>query len=339
MSKRLRITFNGICTLSPGPRRPGEDKPQRAHVLMPANNDKRKENQFKEPIPPHTPFIYVPVAALAEPVPKPVAQVTDEKLGLCNIYFIRHVRVRFEPETLQELEYFIDPRNRPLTKLNSQGRPLPIRPGSDDIAPQDDIRWLADIRDVFPQHANLKASSKPSANPVGNEVAAMVELPGGILKSKFPCSTVQPMTFDGFLQQTPLGLQARVFATEFFIEMDYPDDTKFVTLRLLPLRDVPITGPEGNVLTFKWDNRTEIDVRMGNDTEPEVNALKSFKRCDFRTREDGVGEPKLIPRDSDFDLHYEVLDIPVGLGRPVPHTGDQQTQFNGCDPAATGGGG
>jgi hypothetical protein len=303
---------------------------------MPANNNEK--NQFDEPILPHTPFIYAPVDALAKPAPKPVTQVTDEKLGLCNIYFIRHAGVHVKPATKQPLEYFIDPKGRPLTKVNPQGRPLPIRPGSDDVAPQDDIRWLADMRDLFPQHANLKASSKPSTHPVGNEVAAMVELPGGVLKSKFPCQTVQAMQFEGFKQQPPPGIQPRVLATEFCIEMDYPDDTKSVTLELQPLRDVPITGPEGNVLTLEWGDKNEIDVRMGNDTEPEVSALKSFKRCDARTRENGNGQPILVPRDSDFDMHYEVVDVPPALGRPVPHTGHQQTQFNGCDPVATGGG-
>src|ERR1043166_7001360 len=148
--KILKITFNGICLLSPTPPRNGDPKADKAYVLMAANR-KQKQNDWKVPVDPHFPFIYVPVLILADPIPTPDKTTDDPKLGICNIYFIARARVIFEPKRSVGITYFIDEKKRPLAE----------RPGSDDVAPQNDIRWLIDFRDILQGPAPLKKTADP----------------------------------------------------------------------------------------------------------------------------------------------------------------------------------
>src|SRR5205085_312349 len=96
----------------------------------------------------------------------------------------------------------------------------------------------------------------------------------------FPCKSVQPKTFRDAKGNVVKDFN-RVLATEFFIEMPFPDSTRKVKLQLKPLRanEAP-TGVPGNELTLRWGKTATIDVRMGNDTRPETVLLTSFKRCD-----------------------------------------------------------
>lgn len=319
--KILRITFNGVSTLTPGPPQEGEDAPQKAYVLMAANRQRRR-NEWEADIDPHSPFVYVPALALGGDVPLPAEAVVDDKLGPCNIYFFDHARVVFDPPPKPGITYFTDPT-----------RPLKERPGSDDVAPEHDIRWLMDVRQVLPD-AKLKAAADPSATALGPEVAAVVELGGGVLKANFPCKTAQPKTFRDRKGGRVEGFK-RVLAAEFFIEMRFDENTPAVALRLEPLRGPDGERPAGiagDVLILRWGDRTTIDLRIGNDTRPETRALVSFKRCDVRTR-DVNGQPVAVPRDDDFDMHYDLLDIPGGI-RPLPQNGPHQTQFDHCSPAA-----
>lgn len=332
--KILRIVFSGISTLTPGPPRGKENPhPRKAFVLMAANRKERK-NQFNDPVEIHTPFIYVPRAILADPIPPPAEVVEDKNLGTCHIYFIDHTRVMLNKVPRRWIEYYVDPNAK--HKFGDAERP-----GSKNVACENDIRWLADLRDLLPKKST---AFRPDANPqednvkIGSEVAAIVELRGGTLKANFPCKSVQPKTFTSKNGGVVKGFK-RVLATEFFIDMPFFEDTTTVKMLFYPLNgDVP-TGIEGNELTLKWGAAMGIEVRMGNDTKDEVKVLTSTKRCDARARSDkGTGTPLLVPRDNDFDLHYDLLNVPSGGVRPLPTNGPHQTHVDGCAPGTGGGG-
>jgi hypothetical protein len=116
------------------------------------------------------------------------------------------------------------------------------------------------------------------------------------------------------------------------IDISYSKDIQSVTLSFEPLRnDMRATGPEKLVL--KWPaNRKRVEVRMGNDTKDEVPQLDTPQRCD--TPRDTTG-PLLKPRDNDFDLHYNLLDIPADVERVLPQNDPHQTRFDGCVPGTT----
>lgn len=312
--KILTIKFNGISTLYPPPPRNGDPDPKRAFVLMAANA--RKENDWGAPIPQHFPFIFVPVSLIDKPIPPPDRSVTDPDLGECNVYFFNNGRVTLDPGLSEGVTYHMD-----------KTLDLGARPGSDDVAREDDIRWVADFRDIFTGQSQLKTTANPAASVIGGEVAAIVELPGGTLKASFPCKSVQPKTFKAADKPAVPGIK-RVLASEFLIEVPYPEETATVTLTVGALRrDSAATGIDKLIL--RWQGTDPLVVRMGNDTEPEVLLAASPKRCDGRRENNN---PLIIPRDDDFDLHYNLLDLPPDAGRPLPQAGPHQSSGDGCKP-------
>ena len=318
--KKLKLIFSGISTLSPGPPLPGEEEPDKAFVRMASNYE--KDNGWGVTLPPHFPFVYVPESALVKPIPKPRYQVDDKTLGKCNIYILANARVTLEPRTKDKLGY------------NIEKKPLGERPGSDDVASEHDIRWLADIRDhVTP----AQATPKSNANAPGPEMALIVDLHGGMLKAEFPCKSVQAQTFRAVNSDQISGMK-RVLANEFSIEMSYPKTTAQVKLRLRPLRrNAKPTGIDGNELTLRWPkDAEELVVRMGNDTEAEAELAGSPDRCNVRVRSEDK-RPVVKPRDDDFFLHYELLSDLDRDSRPLPQAGPQQTSGDGCKPAGVRG--
>lgn len=337
--KTLRIIFNGISTLWPGPPRNGEKQPDKAFVLMAANvpekSGKRgKQKPSEEPvnqtndwgmtIPDHFPFVQVARSVLVKP-PQPAETIIASEGGEHLIYFFQDARVVIypPPKPGTPIKYFVDLKERPLGD----------RPGSDNVAPADDIRWLADIRDILSEPAPLKKTANPTETYLGKEVAAVVNLDGGELKANFPCATVAPKTFKDAKTGTTVAGLRRVLADEFIIDIPYSEDTYQITLQFQQLRKgTPVKAPKELVLG--WQKRETLVVRMGNDTKDEVRRLDTLARFD-PVRRTG---PVLKPRDDDFDLHYNFLKIPKAAGRPLPQNDIQQCDFNGCKPAAGGSG-
>jgi hypothetical protein len=355
--KTLRIIFNGISTLWPGPSRNGEKRDELQHkafVMMAANYEKKRHkrgtqtNDWQTTIPKHFPFVHVARSVLVDP-PAPNEVVVVCEGGEHNIYFFKDARVVIAPRPKQGtlIDYYIDP----------EGRPLSERPGSIDDPPAEDIRWLADIRDILSKPA-LKQTAIPTESNkpnIGEEVAAVVNLDGGQLKANFPCAGVAPKTFkDNKTGKTVPGLQ-RVLADEFIIDIPYAADINSVTLEFQELREgIPVNFPysedsdqdtpelrqlsEGTPvnapkrLVIGWPaGETLLVLRMGNDTKDEIRRLDTPERCDPVR----VSGPVPKPRDDDFDLHYNFLDIPDDAGRPLPQNDIQQCDFNGCKPGTT----
>jgi hypothetical protein len=324
--KTLRIIFTGIVTLTPGPPRYDDKPPDKAFVMMAANVDKKRGKRGKQindwgiEIAEHFPFVSVNCLGLDNP-PAPDDGPGRHNGGDC-IYYFRDARVKIEPPRRPKkirLEYFTDPT-----------KPLADRPGSDDVAPPDDIRWLADIRDILQIESKppqLKKTADPNATYVDDNVAAIVDLDGGTLRASFPCDTLNPKTFIDKDNNVVPGLR-RVLASEFIIDIRYPKETARVTLSFHKLRKgAAVTGPAKLVL--KWPvGRTTLEVRMGNDTKEEVRRLNTPQRCD-PARQTG---PVLKPRDDEFDLHYNLMQIPPTVSPPLPSNDPHQCSSEGCKP-------
>lgn len=330
--KILRIKFNGICTLTPPPPRKGAKKTKKAFVIMAANRNEDLKNDWQAPVPLHFPFVYVPLSFLQKPIPPTKNRVHDEKLGPCNVYFIDHARVVMDPSPRAGVTYFVDKR------------PLSDRPGSDDVAPESDIRWLADFRDILQGPAPLRKAADPRGDVDINEVAVIVDLDGGLLKAAFPCKSVQPLTFKDAAQPGIVPGIKRVLASEFSIDMTYPETVETVKLQLRELQTGTspkgIKGTKELVLKFPAQGKEKgqpptIEIRMGNDARDEtLDYLGNTRRCNSRTR-DADGKPILIPRDNDFFLHYRIIDSGRN-GGPLPQSDVHQIHVDGCK-SGTGG--
>src|SRR5258706_15630527 len=204
--KTLRIIFSGISTLWPGPPRKDDKPPHQAFVIMPANVEKKNPKQTNEwgtTIPDHFPFVHVAASLLINPPWPPDETVVVGKGGEHFIYFFPDARVVIDPRPKPgtRIEYFIDPK----------GRPLSERPGSYGVAPPHPIRWLADARDILSEPVPLKIN--PAATSISNEAAAIVNLDGGALPANLPRDTLKPKTFVDAQGPTVAGLR-RVLADE-----------------------------------------------------------------------------------------------------------------------------
>ncbi len=324
--KVLRIFFSGISTLTPGPPRPGDPTPKKAFVLMAANRE-AIENDFAGKVEPHAPYLFVPESRTANPAPA-AATVENDKLGKCFVYYLDNARLVFAPELSPGISYHVEKKD------------LAERPGSADVASENDIRWMADSRDIVPAFT-LKQSVDPAAANVGDAVALVVELTQGTWKASFPCKTVQSMTFMDATTKQPVRradgtVLKRVFANEFFIEIAFPATQETVKLQLKELRQgaEPTGLGKDNELVLRWGDDGVIDVHMGNDTKRESLLASSPQRCDARRLLDSGGKPVIVKRDDDFFLHYQLTNIPPGQ-RPLPQNGPQQTHINGCVPLTT----
>ena len=309
MPKTLRVTFSGICTRAPGYPRDGEHEPQNVYVLMPAARSGRPTRDGSGRVSRHHAFIYAPAAHL-EQHPEPAFSVDDEKLGLCHVYLVDQARITFNPAPMKSIEHYV-------TK-----KPLGERPGSRDIAPEQDVRWLVDMRDIVPTpNAVLNEKSDPRRFDVQDHVAMIVELNGGVIKANFPCKTVQPQTFD---PPPSVPMDPRVIASEFIVEMEYADSTSTVSLDVTAMASREVRGFDAPRLVINWGPRQAIDLRIGNDTRSEIVALQNIARCNAR--------PEPMLRDNDFDLHYQLLAIADDekVDRPLPTNSSHQTQHNGC---------
>jgi hypothetical protein len=321
--KTLRVIFTGIVTLTPGPPRDDHDKPTKAFVMMPANVRKpgktgTQTNDWRAKIARHFPFVSVNRLALHNPPP------ADDGPGRYDggdcIYYFRDARVTIERPKR--------PKTIPLVYITHPKLPLADRPGSADVAPPDDMRWLTDIRDFVEQPPPFKKTADPNQKYVDENVAGIVDLDGGgTLRASFPCATLNPKTFIDEKNRAVPGFE-RVLASEFYIDIPYPKETATVTLSFTTLRKgKKFEGPDKLVL--KWpEGRERVDVRMGNDTKEEVRRLDTPYRCDpFR-----LSEAVLKPRDDEFDLHFNLLQIPPNVFPPLPSNDPHQCSKEGCKP-------
>lgn len=309
MSKKaLKITFSGINTLTPAETGPETTV---AHVVMGAW---RTATPGPDGLPIHRAFVYVPEKYLSSP-PLPVATVNDLQHGPTRIYYVDHARARVSPEPATRPSYFTD------------GKAIGERPGSDDVAVADDMRWLADLRDIVPSVQGFAPGCDPDQDPVNSEVAMVVTLHSGLFKANFPCTTVQPQAF--YADGVRLDIPRRVYAQEFTVEYTYEEDPGPVRLTFEPLRqDTAPTGIAGAELVLQWEN-DEIELRMGNDTDGEIAAMIDLSRCDV---------PQVpVTRGNDFPIHYNLVNLDPDVPRPIPEPATLHTEHNGCLGVRTGG--
>lgn len=311
-ARTLKVTFSGINTLTPAMT---DASTTVAHVMMPA----RREDFPGDPqaIPQHKAFVYVLERYVVSP-PNPADVLTDAATGeTVLVYHLDHARAHFDPIPASPPRYFTD-----------AGKPILERPGSSDVASAQDIRWMADLREIVPAANGFAPGCDPSQPITADTLAMIVDVQSGIFKSNFPCATVQPQVF--FAGLTRLDIRRRVYPQEFTVEMTYPAGSGDIRLVFEPLRaGIAMTGVDGGELVLRWQN-DRIDLRIGNDTTREISAIADRTRCDLPT-ESGP------PMPNDFVLHYNTVNLHPALARPVPLRGTLHTEHNGCLGVRNGG--
>lgn len=309
MSKTLRITFSGICTLAPGFPRNGEQPPAKVHVIMPASPaaDIAVDGPDTRAISRHRFFLYAPKEHVMKSTSARVPDfvVRDAKLSTdCEVYLMNRVHVKASRLSVNPLRYNITPGS------------IGMSSGQPGAANKADIRWYADMREILPGVDQLSATVDPrvtALNQLATSVAGVFELDSGRILANYPCANAGPQTFNRPGGQGPLQ---RIFAPEFVNELVYPDSVTQVTLE--------ITSLDGDVepdVTLTWGSSSVIDVRAGNDAVDEIVEIAK-NRCG--------GPVTGTTTDNDFELHYRLLSNAPAAGRPVPVATGGQTRHNGC---------
>lgn len=311
MSKKLKVTFSGVCTFAP--RIPKEGAIGEFFVLMPAARSPRLARQHdkngnRRIVARHHAYIYVPDKFL-NAVPEPAMLVRDEKLGLCNIYLMDFASISFDQKPTNALEYFH-------TNLPVKGRP-----NADDptIAPPNDSRWVPDVAEVFPSPAKLKPEVDPRKDITNGQVTMVVHVTGGLIESSHPCNTAQTRTF----KPEQVHIDARVMTSELTVTMEFADETKSIKVMAKPLDPGELlSGLDDSGLELFWRDKDIIQLRIGNDTLDEIVAIRNSSRCE--------PVPDLPETDTDFDLHYDLLNVALTPDLPLPTRGGDEGDMGGC---------
>jgi len=306
MAKTLKISFSGICTFAPGvPPNPATEF-EKLFAVMPAARQPKLTKDTKGIVSRHHAYVYVPQKNLQDSsgAALSITKKVNNVDVVSNVYLVDHARITLDTVPNNKVKYFQDP-TKPVKGHHSD-------PG---VAPPKDSRWVPDTREIFGSVVKLKVNPK---NNVSDVVSMVVELSGGSIESDHACNSSQKRKFEPEIAV----VEERIMNPDTVVIMEFPDATTTVTLKASKLDPgnqligLPATG-----LVLVWGGSQEIVIRMGNDTLDEIVIVDTNRRC---------AATPVDRRDNDFDLHYEILDIPANSVRPIPVFGGGHGDFGGC---------
>jgi hypothetical protein len=160
-----------------------------------------------------------------------------------------------------------------------------------------------------------------------------VELPAGHISAAFLCDTVDIPRARFLFGESP---QERFFAHEAKVTLRYPAETTTFTLRSEPFDDRP-----GTDLVFRWGDKREFDILIGNGSFASLENVMKGSFC---------GQNHETLTDFEFEVLYDVVDCARdATGRlPVPRVSAREIRqipciitsipagTTGVDPAAPG---
>jgi hypothetical protein len=303
---KLRFIFTGLCaTAPPGPIAGSRPEPADGpfQVVIPASRPRRAKRSPHYTIPVHLPFIAVRTNDLVNP------RDPARRLESCRIknaageeFFVwilarEHVTFETDGESWE-------PGKIHYTQTNPNPGEIP-RGRRGDVTDEADVNWLPDMRRIFPQAAKLRAACLPPGNDP--YVAVQMTINSGTLSSFFPenlARSERPTTFEP-VKETPVS---HVVARQALFVSDLPPAARtfFIRFRAIDTGQklgelaVELTTGDVTVLAGNTDMDDLLRTIRGEMTETEY---------DF---------------DSDFELYYDLLQLPAGDAQPaVPAPGPE----------------
>lgn len=290
---QLRIIFTGLCAGGPPGPKPGEE-PVPAEgpyqVVMPASHPKRARRSPHYTIPVHLPFLAARRIDLTDPVSPSrrleSCRVPNGRNEQCYVWLLSREHITFStvgaewaPGKIQYTKTNMTPEDRPKVDLSS-GR-------SDER----DVTWIPDMRLIWPEAAKLRAGCLPPGKDPN--VAVQVTINSGTLSSRFPkYLALQERTtrFDP-VKATPVE---RAITRQALFTADLPAGTRRVQINCHAID----TGEELGPIELEVGD-DGVDLLIGNtdldDLLQTVRGLQTESEYDI---------------DSDFELYYDILDLP-----------------------------
>jgi hypothetical protein len=295
---QLRIIFTGLCAGGPPGPMPGEtptpvDGPYQ--VVMPASRPRQAQRSPHYTIPVHLPFIAARYADLVNPV-DPARRLESchlkNELGEeCYVWLLSRERVTFRPDgdemPLGKIEYTQE-------NLHPGIRPEGTIHGKTDV---NDVNWIPDMRLIWPGAARLLNDCVPPGKNAN--VAVQLTLNSGTLSARFPkllALTERPSRFDP-VKASPVF---QVITRQALFVVELPEGTQKLEINSCSID----SGQELTPIELRVGSAA-IELIVGN---TDLDDLFRTVRGEYTQDEYDI--------DCDFELYYDILDLPKMTGPP-----------------------
>ena len=282
----FRIHITGICAFTPGAPAPGGSLPGPLGFVLPAGQPRPSQRVAGTIIPAHLPFLIARVADIAAPLDgsRPHDYTVMHADGLQRaIWIFGRERLTVSPDPTGAITY-------------QQGSTQPLsHPDGDET----DVRWIADMRAIWPAASSFRADCVPTAATPASSVAMQIVIGSGHIASEF-------------LSHTYFLSQFEPQKTEQLIDQT-------LTRQLVVTRDIGTTQ-QITLSSQALDGGASLgqivlNVPAGSDLEVTAGNLEFGDILHVATG--GAIDNPLGP-DPHFELYYPVLQTPPGETVPIP---------------------
>ncbi len=291
--RELRVIFTGLCAGGPPGPKPGEDPVPvdgPYQVVMPASRPRRAQRSPHYTIPVHLPFIAARRTDLTDPVSPgrrlESCRVPNERNEQCYVWLLSREHITFSavgggewaPGKIEYTKINMAPADRP--SVNESGR-----------SDEHDVNWIPDMRLIWPEAAKLRAACLPPGNDP--HVAVQVTLNSGTLSARFPkylALQERPTRFD----PVKATLVEQAITRQSLFTAKLPDGTQRVRINCRSIDKGEELGP----IELEVGNNG-VEIIIGN---TDLDDLLQTVRGRQTDNEYDI--------DSDFELFYDILDLP-----------------------------
>ena len=292
----LRIHITGICAFTPGAPDPAGPIPGPLTFILPAGQPRLSERVANTVIPAHMPFLVARVADIAAPLDtgRPYDYAVMNADGQQRaIWIFGRERLTIAPDPAGDVTY-------------QQGsiQPLPY-PSGDDT----DVRWIADMRAIWPAASSIRADCLPSSSPAAT-VAMQIVIGSGRVTSEFFSQAYLLSRFD----PQKNGLVDHAITREMLVTRPL-GATQQITLSSQSLDG----GAGLGQIVLNVPAGSDLEITAGNLELGDVIAIAS-----------GGAVERPVGADPHFEIYYPVLQTPPGETIPIPIQHELQGLHSNC---------
>jgi hypothetical protein len=244
------------------------------------------------------------------------------------------------PDVVRESGWNIWHPVRERLELKFIGNPFPSKlvyqrdgNGNGGDLPEGDVRYLCDMREIFPERSTFRRNALSARIPAIAEVEGQVVVPYGVISSQFGGKDRRVVSFT---PPRPQGLVRKTVAPELVVTVNGVTGVEIVSQSL----------DSGRWLDpIAFDLPTNAEIRFGNLDPLDVQRFITFdgdlQRAMEQHERNGNGDPHrgTNNRDVDFELYYSVLDGPDDKnGLPAPEFESGRGLESNCYVVVVGGG-
>ena len=293
----LRIHVTGICAFTPGAPNPAGPLAGPLTFVLPMGTPRLSQREEGMIIPAHMPFLIARLADVATPLdgsrPHDTTVMNPDGQERA-IWIFGRERLTIDPDPAGEVTY---------EQGSTQPNPYP----SGDAT---DVRWIADMRAIWPDASSIRPDCLPAAPSIAATVAMQLVIGSGHMTSEFLSQSYLMARFDPQKAQ----LVDQTITREVVIARNL-GATQQITISSHSLDGGAALGE----ILLNVPAGADLEVITGNLELGDIMALASG----------GTVDNPLGP-DTHFELYYPVLQTPAGETVPIPTLHEIQGLWSNC---------